>query len=1751
MSKAEQNSPPAGSGYLRGLGEAFNIDLNTGQGTYSYQIPLPEGIARHTPKLVLEYAHGVGHSIWGFGWRLGLRTISRRLDVGTPDYNISERFLDNGSEIIAIGDGLFGALRETVFSRYSQVGNGWQIEERNGQIHELGASDQARVADPHHPDHIVEWLVERSTDTLGNTIRYSYLIDQNVAYPSSIRYADYEVRFTYESRPDSRYDGRSGFLRRRALRCSHLQIVLDPGPSERVIRTYFFIYTISPRNAVSLLNDIRHVANGPAGDGSDDVSRPTIHFDYSDFNPRDFHISLMKSKGGPPPGLDDEDTALVTLDNAPLPGILINRNGSQYYWANRGDGFWEPAKPLRRAPLVSSFSRAGLSFVDMDGSGTADLMVANPDNLQGYYENKGNDGWGNFVAFPRGSRGVPSWSDSNLRLTDVNQDGLIDALVSYKRAFVWWRNNSRQGWSFPTLALKSSEGLNEIDLSDPDVYLADMSGDGLSDIVRLTSGRVEYWPNLGCGRFADKVVMQNSPRLQRDFKRDTIMLVDLDGDGCTDLVQVSSQGLLVYQNQNGLSFAEPVSIRSIPSPIPGTVRAVNINGRAGTGLVWNSLGRDHTSYVQFEFAGQQPPYLLTRIENGSGLVSEIFYRSAVEDYERDRDQNSSWTTNFPFPYLVVGMTRETDTVSLRTSVVDYLYREAHFETHSRQFQGFRVAERIERGDQSRPDTRIVHHFLMAQEHLPGHSNEYALLNGMLNRIETYQLDSSPVQHLPYYIETSEYDLVVLNTTSEGSKRCFVFVNSYKKDETERTGDVRTEEKFYTYDSVGNVIHERYRGSGTRGGIVLPEREQNTEINYTSSSTKYLLDKPARILIRDQNGNLLSEKRFYYDGPEFIGLSLGQVDRGLLTKEEEWILTQAEFDDHYAGMSQTSLGYSLETNADGIASVFSSQRRYRYDSRGLVIASLDPLGTESMYGYDDGGLFRIRLTDALGETRFDYDRRTGQIIQITYADGTVTRFVYDAQGRVLKSALPGEDLANAATVYSYDETSIPNRRIATFNQSHGVASKAITYFDGFGKEFQQRVEVTSGQFLVSGLKLPNPWGELREEYEPVFSTSSDFAFPDTSGNPVRRFFYDACGRVVRSENFDAGISTADYEPFRVVLHDANDNDDSEDNKSRGQFNTPCEEEFDVFHNLIRVTQYIGNGQQIVMNYEVGPRGELATVADGRGIKFRYGYDRIGNRLRIVLRESGERKIWYDARKIPIRTLDPAGHDLRAEWDALGRQTRLFMGNTVLEEYHYDIPAQHALGRLAEVRYPGGRQQFTYSITGRLIKRNYFYDSESNSYGLNYEYDNLGRETAVIHTDGTRIDRQLTFNGWLQAISGIIHNIEYDPRGFPSVIRYENGVNTEFDYTPGPGRIRVQKTTSPNDGLLEHVEFKFDKMQTLISSNDTAPGGVGLRDFTYDPLYQLVNFSNVENGNTVRRAYDYAGDYNLRRFDEAGSTLHYDDLTRPDRLTGLTIDGGTLFTINYDGNGNVLTLPGQQFEFNPKNELIRFIRDDGLAAEYQYDHLGVRTSKTLTEADGSHTRILYISDQAEIRNGEPSYFVLVGKTRVAVYTNGTIQFLHGDGLGSTKFVTDPSGKRIATMDYFPFGNTAKNSGDVKFRSFSLSSEDPESGLCYMHRRYYAPRLGRFLTPDLMAICQPEKFLHTPQGLHLYAFVRQDRSNWNVILELPWRSHRSHNRRRCWSSYSRCCGSHRRVSWDSPRNRTCSGCRISSYWSFLFCC
>jgi RHS repeat-associated protein len=1686
--KSGTSSAPGGVGATPGLGEAFNINLNTGQGMYSLQLPLPPGVAGHSPSLALDYAHGQGHGAFGFGWRLRLRSLVRRLDAGDQ----TEQVLDAGTELVPVGGGAYGALVESAHTRYRRDGDGWRIEERNGVVHSLGLTPAARVASPQDPRRVYEWLLDQSTDPMGNAITYRYELDQGWPYLVELRYAAYAVRLEYEGRPDPRSDGRYGFLRRLARRASAIQLVLDPGSAERIIRSWTLRYDEAPWSGISLLSSVQLQSHGPAADGSEDVTRRPVRFGYASFRPDVHRVYWMSARAGPePPPLTDPDVALVNMDRSPLPGVLQLLNGRQWYWQNRGDGEWEPATPLRRVPPITSFARDGLAFVDMDASGTGDLLVAADEPLPGYYRNDGTDGWGGFVAFPRGRRAAPNWSTLGLRLADADGDGRIDALRTTRRGLALWRNEGEQGWAEPAFVPQAVE---LPDLADPLVHLADMTGDGALDLVRLGSGRVEYWPSLGQGRYAEPVVMRSSPRLPYLHRHpESHLLVDVDGDGCADLVRVSHDGITMYANQSGQAFDTATQVPDVPPPIPGTLRAVNLSGRLGSGLVWNARTARGNGYVAFDFEGAVP-YLLTEVDNGAGLLSKILYRSAVVDWRRDRDAGERWTTNFPFPYLVVGGTREIDSVSGRRTDVDFLYHEAHFSPDLRQFQGFRRAERLERGDASRADTLQRMHFLMAQEREPGHGPRHAALNGLLWRSEVFGLDGTADEGKPFRIEESDYDLRELATLPDGRQRVELHVSATRSHDLERGADVRTEEKTFTYDATGRVVREAHRAYGTRSGVAQPQHRQVTELSYAASAARHMLDHVSRIVVRDDAGKLLSETRRYYDGPDFLGLPFGQADRGLVTREEQLVLSKAEFDVHYAGMDPVPLGFVAALDADGQAALFAQTRRAAYDARGLRIAAQDELGNTTRFHFEARGLFRTELSEPLGLTRFEVDPALGQVTKISYADGTEARFAFDAQGRVTAAALPGEALADARRRFVYDDRTIPASRTSLFRFANGPGGVAqvVTYFDGSGSEVQQRVETRDQKYVVSAWQVRNPWGHASRELEPFLADDALFAVPDPAGTAHRDFFYDARGRVLRTVNFNDAVSTATYHPFEVITSDGSDNDASPPNLAAGRFGTPRHEHFDALRHRTAVVRDLGGGSTATTRYVTTLDGQVLEIADDQGVQSRFTYDRRGSRLRIEHRDAGTRRLWTDARRLIVRTVDGNGNDLRGTLDWRGRLVRLSANGQEIETYRYDDLARHALGRLAEVTYIGGSQRFAYSPAGSLLRQEHRFEGVAGSYEVQFEYDLLGRQTGTVHPDGTRIAQELTPNGWVRAVTGFVDNVDYDARGLPVRLAYHNGITTEFTYSAGPGRVRTRRTSNAAGQLLEDVTYDYDALEMLLGRDDQAPGGAGPQSFTYDALNQIATMTSVENGAPVTRRYDYAGHHNLGRFEETGAVVHFDDAAHPDRAAGLTPGGGARMTLRYDGNGNLLGLPGRDFRYSVKNELSQVSGPRRLRSEYRYDHEGNRVSKTVTTGAGQVTRTTFVGNLVEIRQGRPTYFVHLANLRVAILYNGNTRYVHGDDLGSSTYFTDGAGTKIAVIAYRPYGNIASSSGVIDLRTFASHPFDAESGLFYMRKRYYAPELGRFVTADPLAVYQPERFLGNPKGLHPFVYALNDPLN-----------------------------------------------------------
>src|SRR4029077_1413572 len=138
------------------------------------------------------------------------------------------------------------------------------------------------------------------------------------------------------------------------------------------------------------------------------------------------------------------------------------------------------------------------------------------------------------------------WQNPNLKFIDLTGDGFPDLLLSEDNAFWWHTSFAAQGFGpaqrVPQ-ALDEERGPKLVFADGTEsIFLADLSGDGLTDLVRVRNGEVCYWPNLGYGRFGTKVNMDKAPLFDRPdlFDGRRIQLADIDGSGTADIVYFGS-----------------------------------------------------------------------------------------------------------------------------------------------------------------------------------------------------------------------------------------------------------------------------------------------------------------------------------------------------------------------------------------------------------------------------------------------------------------------------------------------------------------------------------------------------------------------------------------------------------------------------------------------------------------------------------------------------------------------------------------------------------------------------------------------------------------------------------------------------------------------------------------------------------------------------------------------------------------------------------------------------------------------------------------------------------------------------------------------------------------------------------------------------------------------------------------------------------------------------------------------------------
>lgn len=428
-------------------------------------------------------------------------------------------------------------------------------------------------------------------------------------------------------------------------------------------------------------------------------SLPPLEFEYSKPAIQDQMRELdADSLGNLPAGIDDSTYQLVDLDSGGAPGILTEQAGAWFYKPNQGGGRFGPLETVPAVPSLAALGGGRQQLLDLAGDGQLDL-VALSGPTPGFYERTPEGDWAPFRTF----RQLPAiaWDDPNLRFTDLDGDGHADVLITEQDAFTWHLSLAEDGFgpAQRVAQLLDEERGPRLVFADgtQSVYLADMSGDGLTDLVRIRNGHVCYWPNQGYGRFGAKITLDNGPWFDHpdQFDQRRIRLADIDGSGTTDIIYLHRGGVRLYFNQSGNRLTEPRHLDQFP-PVDNvtSVLTADLLGNGTACLVWSSpLPADTRRPIRYlDLMGGTKPHLLVKSVNNLGAETEVNYAPSTQFYLADKRAGRPWVTRLPFPVQVVERVVTHNRISGNRFVTRYAYHHGYFDGTEREFRGFGMVE---------------------------------------------------------------------------------------------------------------------------------------------------------------------------------------------------------------------------------------------------------------------------------------------------------------------------------------------------------------------------------------------------------------------------------------------------------------------------------------------------------------------------------------------------------------------------------------------------------------------------------------------------------------------------------------------------------------------------------------------------------------------------------------------------------------------------------------------------------------------------------------------------------------------------------------------------------------------------------------------------------------------------------------------------------------------------------------------------
>jgi RHS repeat-associated protein len=297
----------------------------------------------------------------------------------------------------------------------------------------------------------------------------------------------------------------------------------------------------------------------------------------------------------------------------------------------------------------------------------------------------------------------------------------------------------------------------------------------------------------------------------------------------------------------------------------------------------------------------------------------------------------------------------------------------------------------------------------------------------------------------------------------------------------------------------------------------------------------------------------------------------------------------------------------------------------------------------------------------------------------------------------------------------------------------------------------------------------------------------------------------------------------------------------------------------------------------------------------------------------------------------------------------------------------------------------------------------------------------------------------------------------------------------------GRVSVS-----NPGEPMEKSYTYDSNGNLLTiSAPNAPWHAA--NYQYDALNRLIKV--IGGAGVFFYSYDRTGNRLTEKVDGLTDTYGYE--TGTSRLTGIT--GANPATFALDANGNTVTYGWKTLTYNQNNRLTRVEENGTTIAEYQYNALEQRASKTV----GGTTTVFHYDFSGNMlgesnTGGQFSTeYLYSGSSRIAMAkpSENKYYFFQNDHLGTPRTVIDENNVVVWEAMWRPFGEALPHEASTIVNNLRFPGQyyDEETGFHQNWHRDYDPSTGRYLEADPIGL---------RGGLNLYVYA-----NGNpVMMEDP---------------------------------------------------